>query len=399
MSTIKRLGYLSAAPRVSTHPEAEASGPRAHVLGVMRAFQALEWEVLPFIVGDRVPPKWRGKGSEKAVSGSFLGTLAADLIRLILGTLNALKAWRELGGKVDWVYERFAALQSLGWIFQRQGVPWILETSGPFFYEAKFERKSVVLSSVARWMEIQAYRQCDVLVCVSEALKEIVVCEAKIPPEKVVLVPNGVDTEFFNPELYQPKRLFAEFTIGFVGTLTNWQGLDLLLYALKDLQAEGITLCSIVVGDGLMLEEWRALAQNLGVSTKVAFVGRVPRYQVPEYIAGFDVGYSGQIELQMGTMYHSPLKLYEYMAMGKPVIASAFEDAQRALRQNETGFLFPAGNLAELKQTLLSAYEARERLHEMGGKARAEVLAEHSWIARVEKMIEDVDRILQVKER
>lgn len=388
------LGYLAGAPRVSTRPDAEASGPRSHVLGVITAFATLGWQVKPFIMGDRVPRKWVTKGSEQAVSNGFFHTLAADLVRLTLSAINARRAWQELGGQVDWVYERFASFQCLGWVFKRHGVPWILETSGPFFYEAKSERKSIVLTGPARWLEIKAYQESSVLVCVSEALKEIVVREANIPPEKVMVVPNGVDTALFNPERYEPKRMFEGFTIGFVGGLIAWQGLDLLLEALHDLKAEEISLSLVVVGDGPMRSAWETKAQQLGVSANVVFVGRVTSQEVPQYIAGFDVGYSGQIKLQMGKMYHSPLKLYEYMAMAKPVVASAFEDAQRVIQEGETGFLFQPEDKDDLKHALVKAYQLWAVLPEMGRKAREEIVGNHSWVARVQTTIKGVERIL-----
>jgi glycosyltransferase involved in cell wall biosynthesis len=393
------LGYLSGAPRVSTHFNAEAAGARAHVLGLIKAFEGLNWEVKPFIVGDRVPQKWVMKGSEQTLSSGFFPTLAADLVRLVMNVVNGQQAWRELQGQVDWVYERFASLQSLGQTFKRHGVPWILETNGPFFYEAKTERKSLVLTGPARWVEIRAYQQCDVLVCISEVLKEIVVREASIPPEKVVVVPNGVDTAFFDPEQHKPKYLFEDFTIGFVGGLLAWQGLDLLLEALHDLRAEGMNMSLVVMGDGPMQPVWEAQAQQLGISTNVMFVGRKPWQEVPQYIAGFDVGYSGQVQLQAQKMYHSPLKLYEYMAMAKPVVASAFEDAQRVIRDRETGFLFQAGSKDDLKRALVGVYQCRDVLPEMGRRAREEVVANHSWRDRMQTMIDRVEQILKERNK
>jgi glycosyltransferase involved in cell wall biosynthesis len=200
------------------------------------------------------------------VSGGSFRTLVADLMRLALGPLNAWRAWRELGGRGGWVYERSAVLQAMGWIFKRDGGPWILETNAPLFYEAKVDRNSIVLSGLARWLELRAYRECDVLVCVSEALKEILVREAGLQPEKVVVVPNGVDTIFFDPNRYTPMRMFEGFTIGFVGHLSAWQGLDLLLEALKDLRAEGIDASLVVVGDGPMRQAWEAQARRLGIN-------------------------------------------------------------------------------------------------------------------------------------
>lgn len=394
----KRLGFISAAPRISTRLETEVSGPRTRVLGLVKGFEALNWEVKPFIIGDRVPQKWMETASEKAINGKFIRTLAADFVRLILGTVNTRKSWQELGGQVDWAFEFAATLQSLGWSFKRHGIPWIVHTEALLFHEAKTERKSIVLSGLARWMELRAYRECDALVCVTEALKELLIRESGVPPEKVVVVPNGVDTELFSPEQHEPKRLFAGFTVGFVGGLYNWQALDILLEALHDLRVEGIDLSLVVVGDGIMYEVWQAQAQSLGIASNVAFVGRVPWSEVPQYIAGFDVCYTGQVQLQVGKMYHSPLKLYEYMAMAKPVIASAFEDAQQMIQEEETGFLFEPGNKENLKCALTRAYQSKEQLPFMGQQAREMVVTQYSWVTRVKTMIADLEQILKNKQ-
>lgn len=390
----QKLGFLAGGPRISTHPDAEMSGPRSRVLGLVQGFEALGWEVKPFIVGDRVPQKWSAKGSEQIVSSGFFRTLAVDLVRLGLGLVNTWRSWRELGGRVEWVYEYAATLQCLGWIFKRHGIPWILQTEALLFYEAKTERKALVLSELARWLEVRAYQECDVLACVSETLKEIIVRELGIPPEKIVLVPNGVDTDFINPERHEPKRIFTGFTVGFVGRLYAWSGLDLLLEALCELRAEGLDVSLVVVGDGAMRVAWEIQSQQLGLSSNVVFLGRLPWHEVPQYISGFDVGYSGQLQLQMGQMYLSPMKLYEYMAMAKPVVASAFEDAQRVVWEEKTGFLFRPGEKDDLKRALIKAFQARSILPEMGCKARQEIEANHNWAARVQTLVEGVERIL-----
>lgn len=388
-----RLGYLSGAPRVSTIPEARAAGARAHVLGVIRAFEELGCEVKPFIAGDRVPRKWILEGSEQAAGAGLFQKLAADLLRLGMGLVNAGRAWWELGGDVDWIYERSAVFQALGWIFKRRGIPWVLEINAPFFYEAAVERNSIVLGRVARWLEIKAYRGCDVLVCVSEALKEIVVSEADVEPEKVVVLPNGVDVDRFDPGRHEAKRLSEDLTIGFVGTLLAWQGLDLLLEALKDLKAEGMEMHLVVVGDGPTRRELEEQARRSGISANVTFAGWAKWQDVPRFISGFDVGYSGQIQMQIGAMYHSPIKIYEYMAMSKPVVASAFEDARRVIRDGETGYLFEGGNKADLERALAEAFRDRDELREMGRQAREEIVAHHSWVARVKTLVSEVERV------
>lgn len=390
----KQLSFLAGAPRISTHPNAEMSGPRSRVLGLIKGFEALGWEVKPFIVGDRVPKNWSAQGSGKAISRNFIRTLAVDFARIGLGLTNTWKSWRELGSQNGWVYEYNATLQALGWIFKRNGCVWIFQTEALLFYEAKVERKALVLDGLAKWIELWAYRECDVLACISGTLKDMLVKDYGIPAEKIVLVPNGVDIDFLNPEHHQPKRLFDSFTIGFVGSLYNWCGLNLLIEALHDLRQDGLDISLVVVGDGMMKDAWESLTHELGLSEYVSFVGQVTWQEVPQYIAGFDIGYSGQIEIQDGKMYLSPMKLYEYMAMAKPVIASSFEDAQRIVSPGKTGFLFKPSDKDDLKRCLSKAYKDRALLPEMGLSARKEIEVNHSWKARIETLVEGVQQVL-----
>lgn len=394
---MKTLGFIAGAPRISTNPNAEMSGPRSRVLGLIQGFESQGWSVETFIVGDRSPQKWSAKGSGAAISRGFMRTLAIDLVRLGLGVYNSWRSWREIGNKVDWVFEYAATLQCLGWIFQRHGVLWILQVEALLYYEAKAERKALILDGIAKRLELWSYRQCDVIACVSATLKEILVTEIGIDPHKIVLVPNGVDIQFLDPQLHQPKRLFSGFTIGFVGSLYRWAGLGLLLEAIAELKITGYDLSLIVVGDGEMKSTWSAQAQALGLAQQVEFVGRVPWQDVPQYIAGCDVGYSGQIQLQMGKMYLSPMKLYEYMSMAKPVVASAFEDATRLVTEGETGFLFEPGDKQTLKQALIAAYAAQDRLSLMGQQARKQIETEHSWANRVEHLLTETEAILKAK--
>lgn len=390
----KRLGFLAGAPRISTHPNAEMSGPRSRVLGLIKGFEELGWSVNPFIVGDRVPKNWSAQGSGQAISRSFFRTLAVDIVRIGLGLTNTWKSWRDLRDQADWVYEYNATLQALGWIFKRNKRVWIFQTEALLFYEAKAERKALVLDELAKRIELWAYRECDVLACISETLKEILVKEFDISPHKIVLVPNGVDLDFINPAQHQPKRLFKNFTVGFVGSLYNWCGLDLLIEALHELRQDGLDISLMVVGDGIMKDTWENLTHELGLSDHVAFIGRIPWQEVPQYIAGCDIGYSGQVEIQDGKMYLSPMKLYEYMAMAKPVIASSFEDAQRIVCPGKTGFLFQPSDKKDLKYCLSKAYADRDLLSEMGVLARKEIEMNHSWKARVEALVEGVNQVL-----
>lgn len=398
-SSIPRLGYLSAGARVSTRPQAELVGPRSHVLGVMNGYESLGWDVERYIVGDRVPPSWVRPGSEQVARGPWLQTLGIDMLRMGMGLYHALKSGWELGAKVDWVYERGALLQAMGWVFQRRGVPWILETNSLQWKEAAEERDSLVLQRTARRIEFASYRACDVLVPVSEALRDLLV-DRGIDSKKIVVVPNGVDTSVFEPSRHEPNRGFQDgLVVGFVGALSEWQALPLLFRAVRELRDDGLNIRVRVVGDGHAREAWEEEARTLRLEDHVDFVGYQPHEEVPSYIAAFDVGYSGPVRLATGNMYMSPLKLYEYLAMETPVVAAAYEDATRLLADEEAGYLFEPESVPGLTRALRKAYADRgDGLRRRGKKGRALIEADHSWEARIRYLNEEVRRILNSRE-
>jgi glycosyltransferase involved in cell wall biosynthesis len=365
--TPSRLGYLSGAPRVTTRVGSDAAGPRAHVLGIIGGFEHQGWTVSRYIVGDRMPDVIARDG-ERMLRRGRAWTLAADIARVGLRRRNARGAWAELGPRVDWVYERFALFQSLGSRFARAGIPWILETNALLTDEASRERAGVVLTGLSRRLEREAYHECTALIAISHALADRLVAEMGVPREKIAVIPNGVDVQRFDPARVSARRSASAFTVLFVGSLASWQGLDILLRAAAAVPDIHVT----IAGDGPERAALEALAGD-----RVQFLGRLSPDDIPALIASVDVCYSGH------TAFRSPLKLYEYMAMGRPVISSAVPDATAALVDGQSGFLFPPGDLEGLTHALRRAHAARECLDVMGQRARREVVAHHSWDARV----------------
>jgi glycosyltransferase involved in cell wall biosynthesis len=388
----RRLGYLSGAPRVSTRHDAEIGGPRSHILGVMAGFRHLGWSVEPYIVGDRSPGVvTRDAGKLLRKGGKW--ALLADVARMGLAPVNTRTAWRKLAGRVDWVYERFSVFQALGRPFARAGIPWILETNEMQSEEARVDRNSLVLTSLARRYERQAYLDCGMLVCVSEPLKELVTQRLTVPSDKVVVVPNGVDTDFFQPHP-GAARAFEGFTIVYTGGVEPWQGIDLLLRSIHVVRVEdGIALHAVIAGDGPVRPHCERLAIDLGLGDCVRFLGPVTREAVPSVVASGDVGYSGHTDTQGRAVFRSPLKLYEYMAMAKPVLSSSVADARTLVVNGETGFLFDAGSTDGLANALRRAYAARDRLPMMGAVARELVERAHSWTARCEMIVDSAQRV------
>jgi glycosyltransferase involved in cell wall biosynthesis len=365
------------------------------VLGVMEGFRRLGWEVVPYILGDRLPAWFSSDGSERWAAGGRWRTVGSDLVRLCLRPVVPWLARSTLGSGFNWVYERFSVLQQLGLPFQRSGIPWILETNSPAAQEAFRERKSLRLFQLANRWERQAYLACDVLVCVSELLKRDLVRDMGIPEWKIVVSPVAVDPGRFDPAQARPERAHEGLTIGFAGRLYPWQSLDVLFRGARLARDRGAPRLNIVVvGGGMAEREFRRAAQEAGPGVHVEFTGHVSMQRVPDLIASFDLGYVGPRAIGRHGMYFSPVKLLEYMAMGRPVLCANHEGFAGLVREGETGFLFEPEDPDSLAQAILRAVQGRARLAELGRKARRAVLDGHTWELRAADLSGQIEAVL-----
>jgi glycosyltransferase involved in cell wall biosynthesis len=387
-----RFGYACGALRVTLDETSESVGPRAHVSGFLGGLEACGVAVRRYLAGEDAPRRAASPGSERRISGGFPRRLATDTARLALRAEVRRRARRAIGD-VDVLYERQATFHDVGRPFQRRGSCWVLESNGPFWYEAGVERRSLALRGLARRLELTAYRDADLVVAVSDALKEIIVAESGRAAEDVFVLPNATDCRRFDPARATPRRLAAGPVVGWVGYMTQWAGLEELIAAAATLRRSGRDIDIVLIGDGPDRARLELLAAQTRVSDLVRFVGNVPWGRVPDLMAGFDVGFSGQRQMRIGAMYHSPQKLYEYQAMGLPVVASDYPDARRLAFDGRCGWLYPAGDVAALEGALgrALAVDAGDRA-QRGALARTNVLVEHSWERRVGTLLAELER-------
>ncbi|MDD7917652.1 glycosyltransferase [Actinomycetospora callitridis] len=383
-----RFGYVCGALRVSTHPDSTSIGPRAHVVGFLDGLRHAGIKPRTYLAGE--DPKFGSPSvkSQSLRSRSLARRATQDLARIALGALFRRRARNALGS-VDVLYERQASFQNLGAPFRRKGAFWIIESNGPFWYEASEERKSLALTRLARRSEIKAYRDADLVVVVSEALKRIIVDATGRDADDVFVIPNGTDPSRFDPSVASADRRAPAPTIGFVGYVTEWAGLDTLIRALPDIR-ETVPLSATIVGEGPALASLRKLAAECGVGDAVHFTGHVAWDRVPSLLAGFDLAYSGQQKMKIGEMYHSPQKLYEYQSMGIPLVASRYPDAEK-LVANGVGALFTPGDEQSLKTAI---EDALQLIEDRGARAHArqQVIVRHSWQARVTSLLSELQR-------
>ncbi len=386
----RQIGYLSGAPLVSTDPKTPLSGPRTHVLGIIHSFESQGWQVRRFIAGDqfRFFTKLDRLSFDKPRQ-SGLKVIVKDLVRLMLGIINLWLSRYHLGSSLVFVYERLSAFQALGRSFQRRGVPWVLETNALNFKEADADRNNLALTWLAKRIEIQAYRRCDVLVVISQSLKNLVIENAKVDPDKILVLPNAVDVNVFKP-LLQPSvpQNPDVLTIGFIGNVAPWQGLDILLAALASALQQNVYIKVLIVGDGIVRAGLQSQSDALALQEYVEFVGHVSPDEIPQWIERFDVGFSGQSTFQIGIMYASPIKLYEYMAMAKPLLATRHEDVQALQVFGAEGFFYEPGDINTLATLLVEMYQQRDAIRKMGTHNRQIVINHHTWSHRATHLLQ-----------
>lgn len=249
----------------------------------------------------------------------------------------------------DGLYERYNLFLPAGvWLKRRTGLPMLLEVNAPLFEERKVH-DGISLRRLARWSEESAWRGADHVLVVTETLAEHV-RRSGVPDERIEVVPNAINRRSFDsaPDAETAKRrlgLDGKLVLGFVGFLRDWHGLDRVVRFVARSRAADIVF--LIVGDGPSRAGLERLARRLGVTDRVRFTGVVPREKIPEHIAAFDVALQPDV-----VEYASPLKIYEYLAVGRPVLAPAVRNILAVIVSGENGLLFERGDDASFGSAL-----------------------------------------------
>jgi glycosyltransferase involved in cell wall biosynthesis len=165
--------------------------------------------------------------------------------------------------------------------------------------------------------------------------------------------------------------------VAFVGTLRPWHDPTILVRALGLLYARGDSPRLLIVGDGPERVAVEDLAREQRLSSMLTFTGAVAHDEVPAYLAAADVAVA-TYHPDTGR-YFSPLKLFEYLAVGLPVVAADIGEIPHCVRGGETGLLYPPGDAEALADALATLIADRERALALGRNGREHVLRHHTW--------------------
>ena len=291
----------------------------------------------------------------------------------------------------DFIYERASLYGTAAVTLSRElNVPLVVELNAPLAVEQSAYR-ATGLGELAAQAERWALLQADAVLTVSVPLRDYVV-SLGVEPGRLYVIPNGVDPALFQPGPPDPRArarwgLGNGPVLGFVGGLRPWHGVDVLPTLLERLVQRYRGLRLVIVGDGPLRGELEHTLKERGLTRSVVFTGWLPHEEVAELIRQFDVALAPYSKPEHA-FYFSPLKLFEYMSCGVPVVAAALGQIAEIVRDGETGLVYPPGELDALTAAcdrLLADPALRQHL---GQAAAKEIQGLYTWDQNAARVVE-----------
>ena len=285
------------------------------------------------------------------------------------------------------IYERLSLFGTAGMdVVADTGACHVLEVNALLTAEETAWR-GLHLAELARTMEAEVLGSADLRVAVSEEVLDLVAPYAAGAAS--IVIPNGVDTELFAPH-HDRHRSRAAFglprdaaLLGFTGSIRPWHGLDVAITALAGLP-ERVHL--VVAGDGPVKADLVRRAVALGVDHRIHWLGHLPHERVPEMLAACDVALAPYPQLP--NCGFSPLKLYEYLAAGVPVVASDIGQIRQALGGGRWGRLVAPGDAAALASAVGTELADLSAARDRADRAREHALSRHGWTERAARILD-----------
>ena len=369
--------------RATPGPGTQAGGASTHINGFINAVKA-EGAKVSMISNDQIEglDNTKVRFTVVPLEATGLTRSAFDLRNNLIFTAGALHV---IGtAPPDFIYQRYSRFTWAGvaasLLFER---PLFLEYNGSEVWVGKHWDEAGMFDMLERFEQLNLRAAARIFV-VSEVERNNLL-NAGVPDHKIIVNPNGVDVDRFCPGV-GGRAVRAELgvgddeqLVGFVGTFGPWHGVMELAKAIA-LAPREAPLKFLLVGTGKLKSEMEQTIREAGLIDRVIFTGSVAHDRVPALLDACDILVSPHIPLADGSdFFGSPTKLFEYMAMGKGIVASRLGQIGDVLVEEETALLVEPGNSNELAQAIMRLAKSKDLREQLGEKARRVAVEKFTW--------------------
>lgn len=377
------------------HRTRSKDGQHVHISELIDALRKLGHEVIVVAPAAMERAKFGADAGAVAMLKRYVPRFAYELMEFAYSLIAYQRLKRAvLAFRPDCLYERYNLFLPAGvWLKKNFGLPMLLEVNSPL-YEERDRYEGISLRRLAGWSQRYVWRGADFVLPVTAVLADRVLA-AGVPKERIAVIPNGIDPERFGnnslsiEDAKSRLGLDHRLVLGFTGFVREWHGLDRVVDLIAD-RAEGAELHLLIVGDGPARESLQTRARQRGIADRVTVTGVVDRDRVPDYVAAFDIALQPSV-----VSYASPLKLFEYLAMGRAIVAPASPNITEVLTDGENAVLFDpdrADGMLRAIERICSDGELRRRVAD--GARNTIVLRKLTWDNNARRIAELFDRLL-----
>ena len=385
----------------------QSGGSVGHIAGVLNNLHHFTGKPI-FLTTDSIPtvkPDWE---SHIIKPGSDFWDFS-EMPSFHFNEVFFRKTLQYIGDRqISFVYQRYSLNNFSGLqLAKHYKVPFVLEFNGSEIWISQNWGNKLKYEALAEQIETVNIKASDLIVVVSQPLKNQLIAKG-IAKEKILVNPNGVDPDTYSPAvdgsvIRKKHHLEGKVVLGFIGTFGKWHGAEILAEAygklLQIFPALRKSVHLLMVGDGITMPIVKDTLSKWNVSEFCTLTGTVPQESGPLHLAACDIFISPHVRNTDGSpFFGSPTKLFEYMAMGKGIIASNLDQIGEILEHNQSAWMVKPGDVESLMlgmKTLIDDSSTRNRL---GLKARAAVVSQYTWKEHTRKITNKLIDILSIYE-
>lgn len=348
------------------HRIASKDGQYVHVEEIINSLKSLGHDII--IVAPDV-----AENSEFGSDGGWVDKLKAKLPAMLYELMEFVYSFWVLmkllkviiSEKPDFIYERYNLFLPAGiWASKLTNVPLLLEVNAPLYQERE-QHNGIALPWLAKWTQQYCWCNADIVLPVTNVLANYM-RDTGVDEKKIDVIHNGINEKSFYADVGLPIMPFDpdnKLVIGFVGFCRDWHGLDRVLDVMAEQRDKNIVF--LVIGDGPAIQDLKARAQALDLDKQFYVTGIVNRSEMPKWLNTFEIALQPDV-----VPYASPLKMLEYLAKGKAIVAPKTANIKELLTDGETGLLFEPDIEGSFKTCLIELCNNTEKRLTLGAGAK-----------------------------